>query len=145
MFRYLGIAGKKLVTEPGVLDNVEEFLRDMAEVWEGNASDADLQEKMTQEDQRCTLSILLLALLLDGKMGAPERDLFKQACDAVGDKRIARYYDKRLRHLSLRFRGYDNITAQDLRDCFDPQASVSIPWNFTLQNWATRFMEFILC
>ena len=30
MFRYLGIAGKKLVTEPGVLDNVEEFLRDMA-------------------------------------------------------------------------------------------------------------------
>ena len=145
LFRYLGIAGKKLVTEPGVLDNVEEFLRDMAEVWEGNASDADLQEKMTQEDQRCTLSILLLALLLDGKMGAPERELFKQACDAVGDKKIARYYDKRLRHLSLRFRGYDNITAQDLRDCFDPQASVSIPWNFTLQNWATRFMEFILC
>merc|ERR1712167_216062 len=45
--QYLGIAGKKLVTEPGVLDNVEEFLRDMAEVWEGNASDADLQEKMT--------------------------------------------------------------------------------------------------
>ena len=66
-------------------------------------------------------------------------------CDAVGDKKIARYYDKRLRHLSLRFRGYDNITAQDLRDCFDPQANVSIPWNFTLQNWATRFMEFILC
>ena len=64
------------MTEPGVLDNRDDFLRDMAEVWEGNASDADLQEKMTQEDQRCTLSILLLALLLDGKMGAPERELF---------------------------------------------------------------------
>ena len=38
------------MTEPGVLDNVEEFLRDMTEVWEGYASDADLQEKMTKDD-----------------------------------------------------------------------------------------------
>ena len=56
-----------------------------------------------------------------GRSGA--RRCWRAAVDAVNDD-IAQYYDDRLTYLCWRFRNYHYITAQDLHDCFRPEAEI---------------------
>lgn len=136
--QFLGLRGKSVVSEPGVLDNVEDFLKDLQDCSAQTAKLANLAENITKDDQVVVLSVLLLALVLDGEsfkqplsfslsvdgllselavctmtrpgnIGRQEKKLWKAACAAC-DPATAEYYPKRLVHLSTLFREFQAIT-----------------------------------
>ena len=77
--QYLGLRGKACVSEPGVLDNEEVFLREL----ELETTSSVGGKEFMKSDKAAVLSVLLTALLLDGDIGRAERKLWKAAVDAV--------------------------------------------------------------
>jgi adenylate kinase family enzyme/Ca2+-binding EF-hand superfamily protein len=109
--QYLGLRGRAVLSKPGTLDNEFDFVDDLRE------------GGLTKDEQVVVLSIHLLAHMLDGTLNRTERRCWRAAVDAVNDD-IAQYYDDRLTYLCWRFRNYHYITAQDLHDCFRPEAEI---------------------
>ena len=70
--------GKSVVLEPGVLDSEEDFIDELKP-----PSPARDAEEGPPPYTVCVLSVLLLALLLDGDIGGSERKLWRRAVEAV--------------------------------------------------------------
>eukprot|EP01046_Picozoa_sp_COSAG06_P041919 COSAG06_NODE_5268_length_3597_cov_2.646083_4_plen_131_part_00 len=85
---------------------------------------AAVHQVMTETDQECVLCILLLSFVCTGSIGRKQKKLFDECCKVIKDseegKQRVRYYQSRLDFLSIRFRNFQLITAQDLRRAFDP-------------------------
>jgi hypothetical protein len=68
--QYLDLRGKSVVSTPGVLDNEEDFLKDLTDCSSETHEQALKANNLTKDDQVVILSVLLLALMLDGKHAA---------------------------------------------------------------------------
>lgn len=123
--QYLGLRGKAVVANSGVLDSVEDFLNDMQDCSAEDHKAACLANNLTKDDEVVILSVLLLALILDGNVGRAEQALWKQACE-VADDSVAKFYPERLKHISTMFREFRAISATDLKNCFDPKAEYEV-------------------
>eukprot|EP01047_Picozoa_sp_COSAG01_P077891 COSAG01_NODE_14194_length_1484_cov_60.122744_2_plen_66_part_00 len=64
--------------------------------------------------------------------------------DATGDD-IAGFYPERINLLAWRFRNYEFISAQDLHDCFRPDAVVEIPSGHRAGELWYRLTAFLTC
>lgn len=67
--QYLGLRGKEVVSQPGVLDNEGDFILDLGGF---DPEDPD-QPCLTKEEQIVVLSVHLTALMLDGASQASTR------------------------------------------------------------------------
>ena len=83
-------------------------------------------DTVTEKDQQCILSMLLLAAMMDGDLNRTELQMWQSACEAVGST-TAEYYQDRIELLCDRYRSCDFITARDIHNTFDPTATVEIP------------------
>ena len=72
VIQFLNLRGKSVVSKPGVLDNDEDFLTDLADCSSETHEQACKANNLTKDDQVVVLSVLLLALLLDGKHAASD-------------------------------------------------------------------------
>ena len=124
--QYLGLRGSDAVSEPNVLDNEADFLKDMA--------------KLTADQKSAALSIHLLAHLLNGTMSKRERQAFVVVCEAAGDEYEA--FSDRMTFICWRYRNYELITAQDLRDCFDPKSTSPVD---PMHKWNELWFNFTEC
>ncbi len=97
--QYLKLRGKQCVQTPGVLDNQEELIAQMAPG--GQLSD---------EERLVALSLHLLASILDGDMGHTQMDLWEELCSSAGD--LAEFYPDRVLYLTTRFREFQFITVR---------------------------------
>ena len=65
--QYLNLRGKSVVSKPGVLDDEEGFLKDLQDCSSQTHQQACAANNLTKDDQIVVLSVLLLALMLDGE------------------------------------------------------------------------------
>jgi Ca2+-binding EF-hand superfamily protein len=151
--QYLGLRGKRVVCEPGTLDNIQgfiiglfpgskrekdkgaHFMEFLGEDWEAIDHDG-----LSHDEVRVALCVHLLSFILDGDLSSSEMELWKAACHAAGPK-VAVYDPSALKRLCVRYRGMSAISTSDLLNCFDP--SVMRTEENQQVSWNVRMREFL--
>jgi hypothetical protein len=94
-------------------------------------------------DRGCVLSVLLLALVLNGDVNRTEMKLWRSACEAAGPK-VAVYRPARVEYLCDRFRNFEMFTAKDVRECFEPAAKLIVPIKSRVSSFRWKITRFLL-
>ena len=129
---YLKLAGKECTETSGVLDNAADLIR-----WFSPESGLPARER------RAALSIYLLNCILDGTMDRLQEELWEKMCGSASD--LAVFAPARIRDLTTRFRAFEVITAEDLRDCYDPNCDTHVPSACNYQFVSFEVQRFLTC
>ena len=101
------------------------------------------KDTVTLRDQKCIMSMFMLAALMDGDLNRTELRMWQSMCELVGPA-VAVYRQDRIEFLCDRYRECAFISAKDIHDTFDPQAVVEVPASSRLRIiwwWLTRLLN----
>ena len=129
---YLKLGGKQCTQQPGILDNETDLIH-----W------VSAESGLPARERTAALCIYLLNCCLDGDMGLLQMDLWKRLCTSAHD--IAVFEPARIRAWSTRFRAFDMMTAEDLRDCFDPSSDIDVPSACNYQYLSFKLQSLLTC
>ena len=148
--QYLGMRGKRVVCEPGTLDNEAAFLQGL---FPGKDEQVTRKDGTTiaftglkPDEVKVVLCVHLLAFVLDGDLASSEMELWKLAChvrflliftvlrlfcdffatdwvyfgEQAAGPGLAVYDPGAVKALCVRFRGLQPIAVTDILACFDP-------------------------
>jgi hypothetical protein len=140
--QYLGMRGKRVVCEPGTLDNEEAFLLGLSPdnklVTRRDGSQVAFTG-LSENELRVVLCVHLLAFVLDGDLGASEMELWEAVCHAAGPE-TAVFDPAAVKSLCVHFRGLMPIAVTDLVAVFDPSKvrtgeNQKVPFNVQLREF----------